>query len=286
MDTPKKSIIKKVYPAKHPWSYKGKYGRLLIISGSKIFTGAPVNVGMAAQRAGSDVLFFTGPRRAMDVVSKAYPTFINFPLDVDYVDKTCMEDIFDFASGMRINSLVVGPGLWRTEKTLKAILKIIEGFEVPMVIDADAIRAVGFEPDIIRGKDVILTPHDNEFEDLTGVKPTQKVEERAKLVKKYAKELDVTIILKGNSDIISDGKNVAINRTGNPYMTKGGFGDMLAGVCGALLSRRENKVSTYDAACAAAYINGKAGDLAAKEKREGLIVSDAIEKIPEVINLG
>jgi NAD(P)H-hydrate epimerase len=155
-----------------------------------------------------------------------------------------------------------------------------------MVIDADAVRALSANPKLLHGKQTIITPHSNEFKELTGVELSTKVEERAKHVKEWAHKLGTTIILKGHVDIISDGKSVAMNKTGNPNMTKGGFGDMLTGVCGALIARRKNKVDLYEAACAAAYINGKAGDLAAKEKGIGLLPTDAIEKIPEVIQSG
>lgn len=286
MEAQKSSIVRKVYPDKDPWSHKGEYGKLLVVAGSKIFPGAPVVIGMAALRSGVDNIFFTGPQRSMDVVARWYPTFISLPLDCDYINTNHLDDVFDFAKDMRVNALAIGPGLWRTEKTRKTVLKMIDGFEIPMVIDADAIRALGDDCKPILGKKAIITPHSNEFEELTGVKIGTKVEERVKAVKAAAKEIGVTIILKGNTDVISDGKRVALNKTGNVYMTKGGFGDMLAGICGALMARRQNKVDVYDAACAGAYINGKAGDLAAKDKKEGLMVTDAIEKIPEVISSG
>jgi len=286
METQKRSVIRKVYPDKDPWSHKGEYGKLLIISGSRVFTGAPVIIGMSALRSGVDTVFFAGPKRSMDVVANHYPTFINLSLDCDYIEKPCLDHIFDFAEEMKITGLAIGPGLWRTPKTREAVLKIIEGFDVPMVIDADAVRAVGDNVDVLNGKKAILTPHSDEFRELTGVKLGTKIGERAEAVRHVAKETGSVVILKGNTDIISDGKKISANKTGNVYMTKGGFGDMLVGICGSLISRRKNKVDIFDAACAAAYINGKAGDLAGNEKHEGLIVTDAIEKIPEVIGSG
>lgn len=286
MEAQTKSIVKKVFPVKEDWSHKGDYGKLLIISGSKIFTGAPVVVGMAALRTGVDTVYFAGPERAMDAVATYYPTFVNLPLSGNYIEKSHLDDILEFAQNMKVNALVIGPGLWRNEDARKAILHVIDGFEIPMVIDADAVRAISANPKILHGKETIITPHANEFKELTGVELSTKVDERAHHVKEWAKKLGTTIILKGHVDIISDGKDVAMNKTGNPNMTKGGFGDMLAGVCGALIARRKNKVDFYEAACAAAYINGKAGDLAAKEKGIGVLPTDAIEKIPEVIQNG
>jgi len=94
--------------------------------------------------------------------------------------------------------------------------------------------------------------------------------------------LNCIIALKGHVDVISDGKKVAVNKTGNPFMTVGGTGDTLTGICGALLARG---VEPFEAACAACYINGSAGDLAAKEFKEGLMASDLINEIPKIIKL-
>jgi len=86
--------------------------------------------------------------------------------------------------------------------------------------------------------------------------------------------------LKGAVDIISDGKRTALNKTGSSFMTKGGCGDTLAGICGALLAR---KVDAFTAACAAAYINGRAGEIAVKEYGEGMLPTDLIKNIPKAI---
>jgi NAD(P)H-hydrate epimerase len=286
MEQQKKSIVKKVFPEKDPWSHKGDYGKLMIISGSEMFTGSPVLIGMAALRTGADLVYFAGPERAMNIAASYYPTFITLPLKGSYIDGQHLDEILDFATSMKVNALVIGPGLWRGKFTRKAILNVIDRFDVPMVIDADAVRALAENHDILRGKQAILTPHSDEFREMTGVNFTSKVEDRIKAVKLWAKNLGTTIVLKGHVDVISNGERVAINKTGNVNMTKGGFGDMLTGICGALIARRKNKVDFYDAGCAAAYINGKAGELAAEEKAEGLLPTDAINKIPEVIRKG
>lgn len=283
METQSKSIVKKAYPEKEAWSHKNDYGKLLVVSGSAVFTGAPVTVGLAAMRSGVDNLFFIGPRRAMDAVSHAFPTFVNKALDCDYIGKDSVEEVFEFAEEMKVTGLVIGPGLWRKEQTKKAILDIIEGFEIPMVVDADAIRSMGADNKLLSGKASIMTPHSSEFKDLTGVEVSMNMDERAKTVRDWAKVLGTTIILKGHVDVVSNGSHVALNKTGNVYMTKGGFGDALAGICGALMARRKNKLEPFDAACAAAFMCGRAGDLAAKEAYEGTLVTEMIDRIPDVI---
>lgn len=286
MEIVKRSILKKVYMKKEPWAHKGHYGRLLIVAGSEMMTGAPILVGKAALRAGVDVVYFMGPRRAMDAVANAYPTFINKPLETDYLKKDNIKEIVEFAAQMRVTGLALGPGLWRTKDTRQAILEIIEIFDVPMVIDADAVRAAAAFPTTLAGKRAVLTPHVDEFRELTGETVPTDLNKRIEAVQKAAKELDTVILLKGHVDVISDGRRTAINKTGNVAMTKGGFGDTLTGICAAFLSRQKNQVDTFTAACAAAFINGAAGDLAARKLKGGVLPTDLIEAIPRVIPRG
>jgi NAD(P)H-hydrate epimerase len=151
-----------------------------------------------------------------------------------------------------------------------------------MVLDADAIHAVGKQKAVCTGKSIVFTPHDFEFFALTGITSKGTVgEERYELVKKGAQDLCAIIILKGAEDIISDGNEVAVNKTGNAYMTKGGTGDVLAGICGSLIAQG---VSPFKAACVAAYISGRAGDIAASRKKQSLLASDVMEAISEAIN--
>jgi NAD(P)H-hydrate epimerase len=149
-----------------------------------------------------------------------------------------------------------------------------------MVIDADAIRAISAAREILKKKKAVLTPHADEFRELTGIKPSLLPEERIKVVEEQAKALGVVIVLKGRIDIISNGERTALNNTGSPLLTKGGMGDTLSGICGALLARN---IDTFTAACAATYINGKAGEFATKKYGEGVLTTDLINEIPNVI---
>jgi NAD(P)H-hydrate epimerase len=165
--------------------------------------------------------------------------------------------------------------------TEKETQKFVERFidkttKKPCVIDADAIKVLKRKT---LGYNFVLTPHAYEFHSISGEKPKQDVTSRVRSVEKFAKKIETTILLKGAIDIISDGKRTFLNRTGNPYMTTGGTGDVLTGICGSLLAQ---KVPAFNAACASAYITGKAGDLAVKEKRP-IIATDVIEKIPYVL---
>ena len=279
------SILKKVYPRKPDWSHKGQYGKLLIVSGSERITGAGILVGMAAFRAGVDTVYQAGPRRSMDVIANYYPAFLTQPLDGGQLERRHIPKILGFIKDMGITAVVIGNGLWRSKETRKAVIKLIEKINLPMVIDADAIRAMKDGKHILKNKDVILTPHANEFRELTGVKivGVTSIEKRVKIVKEQAKKLNTIIFLKGHVDIISDGKKVVLNKVHSQLMSKGGFGDTLVGICAALISRKINKVGLFSAACASAYINGAAGLLAVRKYGMGVLPTDAIEEIPNVI---
>lgn len=279
------SILKKVYPKKPEWSHKGQYGKLLIVSGSERITGAGILVGIAAFRAGIDTVYQTGPKRSMDVIAGYYPAFVNQPLDGKQLERRHIPKILDFMKDMGITAVEIGNGLWRSNETRKAVIKLIDRIDLPMVIDADAIRAMKAAKDILKNKECVLLPHADEFRELTGIKIVNvtSVKKRAEIVKEHAKNLNTIILLKGHVDIISDGKKVVLNKVHSQLMSKGGFGDTLAGICAALISRKINKIDLFAAACASAYINGAAGLSAVRKYGTGVLPTDAIEEIPNVI---
>jgi len=295
--------LKKVYPERPLWTHKGEHGYVLILAGSKRYSGSPIFNAVSALRAGADLITCVGPERAMNIAAAFLPDMICHPLAGDILKPKYVPFILDLAHPVRNNisngaqkfdSMVLGCGLGRAPETVKAIQEIITGIDIPMVIDADGIRAIAQKREIIKGKTVVLTPHILEFEILTGEKVRANVEDRKDKVKKWAKILGCTILLKGHIDVISDGRQAALNKTGSPYMTKGGLGDTLSGILGAILARlpspgakatggQTRKIKPFEAAKAASFINGKAGEQASKKYGEGLMASDIFEFIPQVI---
>lgn len=273
-----KSILKKVYVKRGIWSHKCNFGKLLVITGSEVHTGSPTFVGLSAYRAGCDLVFLIGPERAMNIAASYSPVLITKPLSGKQLEDRHIDEIVSATKDM--DAVVIGPGLWRTKETRKAIIELAEKIYLPMVIDADAVRAISAKKEILKDKRCVLTPHADEFKELTNVKVFINLKERMETVKKEARYLKTVILLKGHIDVISDGKQVVLNKTGSPYLTKGGCGDTLAGICGALLARN---IEPFIAAQAAAFINGKAGEIAAKKYKEGLLPTDLIEQIPFVI---
>jgi len=272
------SILGEVYRERPKWSHKGDFGRLLVIGGSKRYTGAPALAALSALaslRAGVDIVLVAAPRRAADIVAKFSPNLITEPFDGDFFTGKHVKDVLKLSKGF--DAISIGSGLGTEKETQKFVMKFIEKTRKPCVIDADAIKVLKKQR---LGENFVLTPHAYEFYDISGEKPKYDITNRVKVVEKFAKRINSTILLKGAIDIISDGKQTALNRTGNPYMTTGGTGDVLTGICGSLLAQ---KIPPFKAACASAYITGKAGDLAVKSKKQGLLATDIIESIPGVI---
>jgi hydroxyethylthiazole kinase-like uncharacterized protein yjeF len=279
-----KSILKQVYKKRDPWAHKGQYGRLLIISGSERITGSPFIVGTAAFKAGADLVYLCGPKRAMDSTAALTPLFMTQALEGRELVEEHLPAIISFVNDMKPTAIAIGPGLWRSEKTRKAVVKIVETFNLPFLIDADAIRAMSEEKEILKNKTAVVTPHTNEFKEFSGIEVSTKIDERIDAVKKEARKWRTVILLKGNVDVISDGRKVAINKTGNPFMSKGGCGDTLTGICAAFISRKVDQLDPFTAACAAAYINGRAGDIAARKLKAGMLPTDLIDAIPSAIS--
>jgi NAD(P)H-hydrate epimerase len=273
-----KQILKKIYVKRPDWSHKGNFGHVLVIGGSRKYSGSPAFAALAAFRSGSDLVTIAAPERAADIIATFTPDMITEPLKGNYLHPRHLYPILELAKNA--DAIVIGGGIERRQETLTFVHNLLKNVKVPCVIDADAIHAVSHNPAILSGRPFVLTPHQREFQSLTKQEIGLDVSQRSEMVKFFAQRFRTTLLLKGHVDIISDGERISHNLTGNPNMTKGGTGDTLAGICGAILGM---KFDPFTAACAAAYINGAAGDLAARERGPGLMASDILDKIPLII---
>lgn len=269
----------RIYKKRDKWSHKGDFGKVLIISGSRIYSGSPIFNAISALRSGADIVAAVGHKRAMDIAASFAPDLITYPMESDLN----IADAAEIAElSKNFDAMIIGCGLARSDDTHRAVREIIKKISLPMVIDAEAIRALSGNFEIIKGRVAIITPHAEEFRILTGETLNPEAEDREEKAEKWAKKIGVTILVKGNTDIISDGNKTVFNKTGSPFMTKGGFGDTLSGICGALLARGLNPI---EAAEAAAYVNGKAGEMASRRYGESVLASDIFEFIPKAIKL-
>jgi len=266
------------YPKPKKDSHKGENGVVAVIGGGP-YTGAPSLAALAALRIGCDLAYVCCPSSIWHVVASFSPDLIVRKMEGGFFSPSNINEIENVIE--KADAILVGPGLGNDERTKEAVSQLIQRYlnKKYFVVDADAIEAIR-DMDC-KGK-IIVTPHAGEFKKLTGIELPNNLEERKKIVREEAKKRDATILLKGYIDIISDGDRLKINRTHNEAMTTGGTGDVLAGICVALLAK---KVKPFNAACMAAFINGLAGNMAYEEKSYGIVASDLIEKIPEVIKI-
>jgi len=262
-----------------PHSHKGDYGRLLIVGGSDVYSGAPALAGMASLRTGVGLVFIAAPRRISSVIRSYSPDLIVHELCDDVVTSKDLSAIGKLLT--QSDALVLGPGIGRSSGTNAVIPQIIQkahAMKKSILVDADAIRAVaGMRYD---GINMILTPHAGEFKALSGVEVPLEWRKRVPICVDFAKRKRCVLLLKGHETVVTDGFRVKVNRTGNPGMAKGGMGDVLSGIIGAFLAQH---VEPFHAAVAGAFLHGRAGDLLLKEKGFHMISSDLVEILPAVL---
>jgi NAD(P)H-hydrate epimerase len=268
---------KKHFQERNPWSHKGDFGKLLIIGGSRRYTGSPALAALAALHTGVDLTLVAAPERAANVIAGFSPDLITEPLAGDAIMPFHLDLLLSLAE--KYDAVVIGGGLGTNPATFKLVDMFLEKTNKPCVVDADAIKALEGCRKKLK-QNFILTPHPGEFKILTGVTPSMDLAERGNQTKDAAKTLNCVVLLKGHIDFISDGNKIVSNDTGSVYMTKGGTGDTLAGICGALLAKKTDPMT---AAVVGAYINGKAGELAAAKLGPGMLASDLIEMIPSAL---
>jgi NAD(P)H-hydrate epimerase len=270
-------IVNKPRPIK---SHKGDFGRLLIIGGSKTYTGAPTLVALAALRTGVDLAYIAAPHATAYAISSISPDLITLKLKGDHLNLHNLPDIKRNLE--KATAVVIGPGLGlnrETEETISEILKIVESFKIPILLDADSLKAfVNFKHKI--KTPAVLTPHLGEYKILINMDIPDNIQERVESVRQTAQDLDTVILLKSNIDLVSNGCKTKLNFTGNPAMTVGGTGDVLSGIIGAFLAKG---INPFEAAVAGSYINGIAGDYVKAEKGYHMVASDLIGWIPKVI---
>jgi NAD(P)H-hydrate epimerase len=180
------------------------------------------------------------------------------------------------------DAIVLGPGIGLHEETVDAVKKLISEAgdqNKPMVLDADALKIFGRNRRRLRNP-AVLTPHQGEFAQVLQRKISPETQLRQEAVKQLAAETGATVVLKGNLDIIADPTRLKLNKTGNPYMTVGGTGDVLTGIIGAFLAQ---KVEPFKAATAGAFLNGLAGDMLMREKGPTVTPLALVDHIPRAI---
>jgi NAD(P)H-hydrate epimerase len=264
-------------------NHKGQFGRLLVIGGSKNYSGAPAYCALTGIHFGCDLVITYVPEFIGDVLRSYSPNMIVRTNPGDWLNTSALEEILWLIDWS--NSIIIGPGLGEQSETEKLLVKILEHLvkeNKKFVLDADALKLVKNHLDIIKGSSAILTPHEGELKIMTGVDlPSyDNIVERRNIISNLAKKLDITLLVKGPYDYISDGKKLKINRTGCPEMSIGGTGDVLAGLCGCFLTTGNNP---FNSACSAAFLNGVLGEYVKNHIGPRFTTTDMIDNINKVI---
>jgi len=255
-----------------PQSHKGDFGRVMVVGGGP-YTGAPALAGTAALRAGADLAFVHAPAGVADTIQGYGPDLIAEGYDGPVLTPAHVDDLLAAAADRDV--VVLGPGLGDAEETRTAVADFLRRYEGRAVVDADALRVV---PEVETAATLVCTPHQGELAEMGGPSESDW-RDRADAVEAFAADLGHTVLVKGAYDVVSDGDRTRVNRTGNPGMTVGGTGDVLAGLTGALLA----VLDPVPAAAAAAYANGRAGDLVVADRGHGLLASDLPEALPDAL---
>ena len=260
-------------------THKGEFGRVLVIGGSKNYSGAPAYTSLSCIQFGCDLVITFVPEIVGDVIRSYSPNMIVRTSPGDWLATKALEDILLLADWA--NTIVIGPGLGTENASEELLIKIFENIgtaKKSFVIDADALKLIKSHLDLIKGKNVILTPHEGELKVISDIDLPDyiDIEQRGTEIIKLAKSLDVTLLVKGPYDYISDGKKLKINKTGCPEMSIGGTGDVLAGLCASFLTTGSG---LFQAACSAAFLNGYIGEYCKKVIGPRFTAMDMINNI-------
>ncbi len=267
-------------------AHKGTAGRVLCLCGSTAMPGAAILVVRAAQRAGAGrVTLGCFDRELMAVVPTASPETVL--LDLSEIELDAEGDVRGLPDGPYFHARAIGPGLGDTPRT-KALVRctLAEKDGVPQVFDADALNALGGEPELLRralGKTVV-TPHAGEAARLLGREIPGDSAGRLEAARELARRTGGLCVLKGPGSVVTDGERAHVNATGNPGMATAGTGDVLTGILAAYLAacmRPDVDFGAFDAVAAAVHVHGLAGDLAVERRGvRGVVASDLIEFLP------
>jgi len=274
-----KELIEKFLTSRENYSRKGDNGKVLIVGGSYIYHGAPVLSSLAALRSGSDLVYTCIPKINASSTRSISPDLIVIPMADSKLTRGTVNKMLGQVP-VDIDSTAIGMGLAIQDvEAIKLLVKSLLDRNVRISLDASSL--VKEILPIIEGQNVIVTPHSGEFKRLFGESIENDSTSRLAICEKFAKKHSLTVLLKGQEDIITNGEISYTNSTNCPCMTVGGTGDVLSGLVAGFLSRNKNMIQ---ATSVATFVNGVVGELLQKEIGNHILASDLISKLPVVLN--
>ena len=268
-----------ILPERDPFGHKGSFGKVLLLCGSRGFTGAAYLSAMGALRSGAGLVYLGVPESIYAIEAVKLNEPVVFPLP-DKEGKLSAEAIPQILNRLpAMDAILIGCGLGISEGTLAVVKAVLETAVCPVVLDADGINVLSGHMDILRGRQypTILTPHDGEFRRVGG----SVGDDRMASAGAFASEFGCVLLLKGHRTCITDGQTGYVNGTGNPGMAVGGSGDVLAGILTGLLGQG---IEPLKAAACAAWLHGAAGDLCASELGQyAMLPTDMLSALPRLL---
>ncbi len=269
---------------RRPDSKKGDFGRILVVGGSDVFSGAPALSAMAALRTGADLVTVLCPEPVVGAIRSYSPNLMVMSLETRILDTASVNTVLELAE--RSDVVAIGPGLGLhkdTIDTVRTILQTLVKKRKKIVLDADGLKTLAKSGLRLDASSCIITPHWGELQIILDeqLESTAGVELRIERAIEAASKFNAVVLLKGRYDVVAEptGK-YRLNKTGVPAMTVGGTGDVLTGIAAALLARTS---VASEAASAAAFVSGRAGEEAFKKLGDHITATDCIENIPVVM---
>jgi NAD(P)H-hydrate epimerase len=262
-----------------PFAHKGDFGRVLIISGTEGYAGAAYICATSAVRCGSGLVTLACQQEIRNVLAQRLTEAMTASFEDE---ETLLRHI------SRSDAIAIGPGLGNSAGTLELLKKVLENASCPVVIDADGLNVLEGSPGLLDSRrcQIIVTPHPGEMARISGYGTDYIEENRSETAAEFARKHGVTVLLKGYSTVITDGKEIFFNSTGSSAMASGGMGDCLTGIIASLAGQGYEPL---EAACLGAYIHGYAGDVLSEELycvNAGHVMEELPYAIKEILNSG
>lgn len=271
--------IKRFLPERLNDTHKGNYGKILLLCGSKGYTGAAALASMGALRSGAGLVYLAVPESiyAIEAAKLTEPVIIPLQDSCGTYSLAAVQEVLSLLQGK--DAVLIGPGIGISEGSEAVVCSVLKAFDGPVILDADGINVIKSHKDLLRGRTAptVLTPHDGEFLRLDGVLSKDRVQSAMK----FAQDFGIILLLKGHRTIITDGSKCYVNSTGNPGMATGGSGDVLAGIITSLIGQG---IAPLEAAACSAWLHGAAGDICAEEIGQyGMLPTDMLNVLPRLL---
>lgn len=274
-------------PARPTDANKVTVGRVLVVGGSPAMAGAPALAGLGALRGGAGLVRIAVPEGIQATVAGFWPeaTTLGLPQTrAGALGRAALDAVRQLVNAW--DAVVLGPGLGRNVSTQELVRSLVRSVTKPLVLDADALFALIDHGAEIAGREAptVITPHEGEAARLLGTESEAVRADREAAVAELVAQTGAVAVLKGPGTLVCNGEEIYANDTGGPALATGGTGDVLAGLCAALLAgMAQHELSPFGCACAAVHAHGAAADAMAGDNDRGVLAGELAAGIPDAL---